>query len=162
MMFSLLSLLGVPLSKVLIHADYGSYGMFSDEFHRKFQEKYQMDFDEVPHYYSNLDKTHLNKHIESRYDPRTIDIFEQLGAERSRKKTRYSEESGHVYGLSVVKVPTALLDVMYISEYNGLEWIWCNTSQKYKQILMATLGSYDVLKNTQQEVRTVQRFKHNQ
>jgi len=152
-------LLVPPLTKVLIHADYGEYGMFSDEFHRTFRHKYEVEFETTPQYYPHLDKQHHKVGIESRWDPRTVEVFEQLGPERSRDKTRYTEDCGRVFGLHIVEIPTALLDVMYISEYDGLEWVWCNTSQKYRDILMETLGIDDVLKYTQQRVNEMKWYE---
>ena len=70
-------------TKILIHSDYGAYGEFSEEFQKTFAEKYDIDIYSITHYGPYFDKKNTNVGIETRYDPRIIDIFEQLGPEKS-------------------------------------------------------------------------------
>jgi hypothetical protein len=123
----------LPLTKILIHSDYGGYGIFSEEFKQTFEETYHIDFDDLPSYDPYYDKKNKNKYIETRYDPRLIDTFEKLGAMRSTEKI--SERPLFRSSLKIVEIPTMLLDTFYISEYDGAEWIWCNVSKKYKDVL---------------------------
>ena len=119
-------------TKILIHSDYGAYG-FSDEFQKSFTDKYGIDIYSITHYDPYFDQKNTNEFIETRYDPRIIDIFEQLGPEKSGVKTFLDRKSS----LKIVEIPTILLDAFYISAYDGAEWVWCNTSKKYKEILFS-------------------------
>ena len=133
-------------TKILIHSDYGAYG-FSDEFQKSFIDKYGIDIYSITHYDPYFDQKNTNEFIETRYDPRVIDVFEQLGPEKSNldgvKKFIDSSTIGsqpltvRKNSLKIVEIPTILLDAFYISAYDGAEWVWCNTSKKYKELLFS-------------------------
>ena len=124
-------------TKILIHSDYGAYGEFSEEFQKTFTEKYGIDIYSITHYGPYFDKKNTNVGIETRYDPRIIDIFEQLGPEKSQVSNGTESMSVRKNSLKIVEIPTILLDAFYISEYDGAEWVWCNTSKKYKELLFS-------------------------
>ena len=135
------------LTKILIHRGDGTYGSFSNEFYDEFARTYDINFQSLPSYDPFLDEKHLNEHISSRYDPRLIDIFEKLGKDRCFEKI--PERPHRKSPLTIVEIPTMLLDAFYISEYDGGEWIWCNISKKYKDVLLDAL-------NTEKKLPTIQ------
>jgi len=137
----------LTLTKILIHRGYGAYGSFSDEFYQEFARTYNIDFQSLPSYDPFHDDKHQNEHISSRYDPRLIHIFEKLGKDRCFEKI--PEQSYRTSSLKIVEIPTMLLDAFYISAYDGAEWIWCNISKKYKDVL------FDAL-NTEKKLPTIQ------
>ena len=100
-------------TKILIHSDYGAYGEFSKAFQKTFTEKYGIDIYSITHYGPYFDKKNTNVGIETRYDPRIIDIFEQLGPEKSGVKTFLDRKSS----LKIVEIPTILLDAFYTLEH---------------------------------------------
>lgn len=121
----------LPLTKVLIHPGYGSYGCFTDEFREEFKKTYNIDYGSIPYYEPDFDKLNKNKNIESRYDDRIVSLYEKLGNEKSIKQSNYKIDR-----LLVVSIPTEIIDTLNISDYDGSEWIWCNTSKKYKELLL--------------------------
>ena len=137
----------LPLTKILIHGGYGAYGCFSEEFHHEFTQTYGIDFESLPSYDPFHDDKHQNEHISSRYDPRLIDIFEKLGKDRCIEKI--PQQPFIRSSLKIVELPTMLLDAFYISQYDGAEWIWCNISKKYKDVLLDAL-------NTEKKLPTIQ------
>ena len=140
----------LAVTKILIHRGYGAYGSFSDEFYQEFARTYDIDFQSLPSYDPFHDKKHQNEHISSRYDPRLIDIFEKLGKDRCFEKI--PEQSYRKSSLTIVEIPTMLLDVFYISAYDGAEWIWCNISKKYKDVLLDALNTENFLPTIQHKL----------
>ena len=90
-------------TKILIHSDYGAYGEFSQAFQKTFTEKYGIDIYSITHYNPYLDKKNTNVGIETRYDPRIIDIFEQLGPEKSGVSNGTESMSVRKSSLKIVK-----------------------------------------------------------
>jgi hypothetical protein len=135
------------LTKILIHRGHGGYGSFSGEFYHEFARTYGIDFKSLPSYDPFHDVKHQNEHISSRYDPRLIDIFEKLGKDRCFEKI--PEQPYRTSSLTIVEIPTMLLDAFYISDYDGAEWIWCNISKKYKDVFLDAL-------NTEKKLPTIQ------
>ena len=105
-------------TKILIHSDYGAYGEFSKAFQKTFTEKYGIDIYSITHYGPYFDKKNTNVGIETRYDPRIIDIFEQLGPAKSGvKEIGFQPLIVRKSSLKIVEIPTILLDAFYTLEH---------------------------------------------
>jgi hypothetical protein len=107
----------------------------------------------LPSYDPFFDKKNKNEYIETRYDSRLIDIFEKLGAELRDGKTFERKRPGHKSSLKIVEIPTMMLDAFYISEYDGAEWIWCNISKKYKDVLLGDVVRKGEVDETYGEIK---------
>lgn len=117
------------MTKIILNKCYGGFS-FSDEFIDEFEKLYKSDFTELFYmgvYDPSKDKTHNNKHIHTRYDPRIIDLFEKMGG-NSKCAGKYAQ-------LEVLPIPTPLLKYMFIEEHNGYENVGFKISQMYKEIL---------------------------
>ena len=147
------SLNALPLTKVLIHNDYGAYGGFSEEFYQEFTQTYGIDFNTLPSYDPSFDKKNKNEDISSRYDPRLIHIFEKLGKDRTIEKI--PERPYRKSSMIIEEIPTALLDAFYISEYDGAEWIWCNISKKYKDVLFDAVQNHKKMADIQDQLNEI-------
>lgn len=122
----------LPLTKVLIHKNYGAFGLFSNQFEKEFKNTYGIDLQSLILYDPYHDKMNHNKNINARYDTRIIDLFEKLGSVTSNED---------ISSMSIVSIPTELIIDFHINEYDGAEWIWCNISKKYKEILFSIMES---------------------
>jgi hypothetical protein len=144
----------LPLTKVLIHGSYGAYGLFSKEFREEFEKTYNISFGTIIHYDPSYDVGHRNKYIESRYDKRLIDICEKLGSEKSLQQ---NERTYYNSLLTIELVPTEIIDALYISEYDGSEWLWFNTSKKYKELLMMLLDNKIDISEVNEKIKVLKK-----
>jgi hypothetical protein len=122
----------LPLTKVIIHKGYGAFGLFSNKFEKEFKNTYTVDLQSLLLYDPYHDKMNSNKYIDTRYDIRIISLFEKLG--------RHASNDG-LQSMCIVCIPTELIKDFYINEYDGAEWIWCNISKKYKELLFSIMKS---------------------
>lgn len=142
----------LPLTKVLIHKGHGAYGLFTQEFREEFEKIHNISFSEIIHYDPEWDSEMKNKYIESRYDKRLIDIYEKLGPERSLEQFGRKPRN-----LFIETIPTELINAFHIDAYDGAEWIWCNTSKKYKELLLLLIDNKIDIQGVNEKIEIIKR-----